>query len=342
MDRYISIDEEGYWIFSGRRVDDVGLGGKLLENLTVDGEGRLVTDFEGQPAYVESFDAPLVARHVRKSGAGLGEMDLPYETKMRFPYRSLSIDEWDRFHGVSEKGVPFVFSRGAQVEFFDMLDEFEDDSVTIDGDKYPTPPWLEPFGDSNSSEFWTGIYQNEEPGWEQGRESVALPEVLPQLKLAKSRVLVLGSGSGNDAAYFAKLGHVVTAVDFSEEAVAQAKAKYGGLANLRFVKADIFELPKDWSGRYDVIFEHTCYCAITPERRDELVKNWKRLLAPGGHLLGVFFVHEKRRGPPFGGSEWELRERLKNDFDFLYWTRWHLSVEKRKGKELVVFARKKS
>jgi hypothetical protein len=51
QDRYISIDEEGYWIFSGRRVDDEGLGGTLLENLKLrDDFSRAVKNGEKEEA----------------------------------------------------------------------------------------------------------------------------------------------------------------------------------------------------------------------------------------------------------------------------------------------------
>ena len=342
MDRYITIDEEGYFVFDGKRVEDENLGGTLLENLRLDERAVPVTDYNGNPAFVEAFDAPIIAKHVRHSDQGFLEIDVPYRKSFRVPLGSLSVDEWDRFHGLTEKGVPFVFSRHAQVEFFELLEEFDDDSVTVEGTAYPVPPWLHSNEDSNRDSFWSGIYRDEEPGWELGKEAAPLPEVLPQLKLNRSKVLVLGCGSGHDAAYFARQGHVVTAVDFSDEAIARARQNYGTLENLEFVKSDIFALPDAWRGRFDLVFEHTCYCAITPERRNELVQVWRNMLAPLGHVLGVFFAYEKRNGPPFGGSEWELRERLKNGFEFMYWTRWRRSIEKRKGKELLLYARRRN
>jgi SAM-dependent methyltransferase len=342
LERYLPIDEEGYFVFDGRRVDDEDLGREMLSNLRVENKTAIATSLRGQPAWVENFDAPLVARHVRLAADGIaGEIDLPYRYTARFSFASLSVDEWDRFHGVTEAGIPFVFSRGAQVEFFDLLDGFDDDSVTVRGQRYAVPPWLLPFGEAHADSFWTNIYRTEEPGWELNRESVALPDILPQLKLSKSRVLILGCGSGNDAAYFARQGHAVTAVDFSEEAIARAEQKYGSVEGLKFVRSDVFDLPADFAGRFDLVFEHTLYCAISPERRNELAGVWRRVLHSQGHLLGVFFAMEKREGPPFGGSEWELRERLKKSFEFLFWTRWRHSLEQRKGKELVVYARKR-
>lgn len=340
-DRYVSIDEEGYFIFDGRRVDDEPLGRTLTENLEIDSDGRLLTQLNGTPAYVEAFDAPLIVRHVRLGASGQLDVDLAYGLKAELSLSTLSVDEWDRFHALNSKNVPAVFSRPAQMEFFELLDEFDDESVTIGGRRYPTPPYLTSFHDASSEKFWTNIYRTEKPGWELGREAPALPEVLPQLRLTKARILVLGCGSGHDAAYLAGLGHIVTAVDFSEEAITRAKQLYGEIENLSFHQMDAFALPENWTGRFDVILEHTCFCAVTPERRDELIQVWRKLLAPGGHLLGIFFVYERRMGPPFGGSEWELRQRLKPYFDFLYWTRWRRSLERRKSKELVVYARKK-
>ena len=94
------------------------------------------------------------------------------------------------------------------------------------------------------------------------------------------------------------------------------------------------------SGQFDMIFEHTCYCAIDPERRAELIQTYTRLLAPDGQLMGVFFVMDKHDAPPFGGTEWELRERLRKRYQFQFWGRWQHSVPARKGRELFVLARK--
>lgn len=338
-DRYISVDEEGYLAFDGVRITDAEYGRDLLSRIRPVEGFRFVTETGGHQVFVEAFDEPFVARHIEKAGTGRGRIALPYELSVEFPWNSLSVDEWDRFHGVSEKGVAFVLSRPAQIELFDLLDSFDDDSITVDGQNYAVGPWLKPTAEVNKDQFWTGIYENENPGWELGRETPILPAVLPQLKLSRLRALVLGCGSGHDAAFLAKAGHLVTGLDFSSAAIERARQQYGQVENLKFVQGSAFEPPENWTGQFDLIFEHTFYCAITPDRRNELVRIWRKMLAPGGHLLGVFFVHEKREGPPFGGSEWEVRERLKGHFDFLYWNRWRQSIDKRKNCELVLFAR---
>lgn len=337
-DHYIGIDDEGYFHFDSVRVDDVALGGELLKNLKMDDKGRLLTRIGDQRAFVEAFDAPLVARHVHKIIDEVCEIDLPYNQTSQFSLQTLSIDEWDRIHGVHESGNAIVLSRQAQIEFFNFLDEFDDESITVGGRRFSTPEWLTPNLGAKNEKFWSHIYQTETPGWEKGHAAVALPSVLPQLKLPRSRVLVLGCGSGHDAALLAQGGHQVTAIDISPEAIKRAQLQYGQVQGLRFIEMDLFDIPKDWYGEFDLIFEHTCYCAITPDRRNELVELWHKCLSEKGQLLAVLFVMEKRLGPPYGGSEWEVRQRLKKRFEFLYWTRWRQSIEGRKGKELVLLA----
>lgn len=339
--RFIQIDEEGYFHFEGQRVTDKEFARDLFSHLRIDDFARVITSYEGEEIIVEAFDAPFVARQVYKKPGGKWDLLMPYEFQATFSLETLCLDEWDRFHGLTTSSVPFVFSRPAQAEFFNLLDAFDDDSITVDGRRIETGPWLIDNNETIKPEFWDEVYIKEEkPGWELGEPTPVLPQVLPQLKLPKMRVMVMGAGSGNDAAFFAQQGHIVTAVDMSAHAIEKAKEKYGHLP-IRWVQCDLFQLGQEFRGQYDLIFEHTCYCAITPSRRNELVRKWKELLAPEGNLLGVFFVMEKRTGPPFGGSEWEVRERLKKDFDFLYWTRWKNSAGMRTGKELVVFAKKK-
>lgn len=341
VQRYLQIDEEGYWISDGLRITDEEYGRELFENLGVTERGSFFTEVDGEKIWIEAFDDPMVARFVQRAGDQL-TLSFPYQITLPLQLESLSVDEWDRFHGRTEKGVPYVLSRAAQAALFEAVDEYDDDSLTVGEERFVLPAWLRANDQVVRQKFWTDIYRTEEPGWEMGRESVILPEILPQLKIPRSRILVLGCGTGHDVAFFAKAGHIATGVDFSDEAIERAKQNYSALNDIRFVQADVFKLPTEWTGQFDVVFDHTCYCAVNPKQRNELVAVWKRMLAEGGHLLGFFFTRDKMEGPPWGGSEWEIRQRLKNHFNFRYWTRWRKSIPKRQGYELVVWAQKKA
>ncbi len=341
--QYIAIDEEGFPLLGELRVKDPMIAAEILNNVHFAENNAFQTSYQDQKALVEAFDEPFVAQQILKieTLTPIGwRILLPYGVEQAFDPKTLSLDEWDRFHGLTTKGIPFVMSRQAQAEFFNLVDEYSDDSITISGEEITLPPWLDSRPDVHTEKYWSQIYQTEEPGWELNQPTPALIDMLPRLKLPKSRVLVLGCGSGNDAAFFAEQGHVVTAVDISPEALSRGKSKYGHL-NIHWLEADIFKLGNDHTQSYDIVFEHTCHCAINPSLRPKLVETWRRLLAPGGYLLGVFFAMEKKQGPPFGGTEWELRERLKKYFHFVFWGRWHQSIQRRDGKEFLVYAQKK-
>ncbi|GIL17539.1 MAG: hypothetical protein BroJett040_12900 [Oligoflexia bacterium] len=339
-DKYVAIDEEGFPLFGEVRVTDPLVGAELLKNIRIHENGAFVSELAGTQVFVEAFDEPYVVQQILKTDSEW-KIQLPYFVEFKFNPTTFTVDEWDRFHGVAVNGVPFVLTRKAQAELFRIADEYDDDSITLNGKKISVTPWMTSDPEISKEQFWTKIYQTEEPRWELNQPAPALVDMLPRLKISKSRVLVLGCGSGNDAAFFAQAGHLVTAIDISPEALQRARSKYGHLTNLTFIESDVFTLGQEYSGQFDVIFEHTCYCAIQPERRNELVKTWRRLLSPGGHLLGVFFAMERRSAPPFGGTEWELRERLKKYFHFIFWGRWHQSIQNRNGKELLVYAQMK-
>lgn len=339
--RYVAIDEEGYPLLGELRVTDREIGLEILQNLKRNKNGSFKTTIHGETYFVENFDDPLIVQSIEKKSDGW-LVQFPYGDTAKLDFDSLAVDEWDRFHGRTEQEIPFVFSRKAQAMLFNAVDSFDDDSLTVDGRTHELNPWLQAEDPLSEAKFWSKLYLDSETGWELNRPAPALVDMFPRMKWPKSRILVLGAGSGNDAAFFAEHGHLVTAVDISEEALKRAKEKYGHLDNIQWVKTDLFKLPTDFEDRFDIVFEHTCYCAIDPAQRNELVKTWLRCLTHKGHLFGIFFVNDKQIGPPFGGSEWEVRERLRKHFDFRFWGRWRQSPEGRHGMELFVFAEKKS
>ncbi len=339
---FIQIDEEGYFKIDDLRIADPGAARQWFTKLQITPHGNLTTTIDGKEIVVEAFDDPFVALDVTKEAGLFWKLTMPYNHVDLFLPETLTLDQWDRFHGTTESGIPFVFSRQAQLRFFDLVDTFDDDSVTIDGERIANRPWLIDNPDSANAQWWGDLYAKKETGWNLEAPHPTIAKIMPRLKLQKSRILVAGCGRGHDAAWFAEQGHLVTALDFSPEAIAGAKEKYGHLPNLQFQQADVFKLSPNMTASFDVVFEHTLFCAIEPSRRDEMIRMWRRVLVEGGHLMGIFFASYKQMGPPFGGSEWELRERLLDPFLSLYWTRIRDSIERRRGTELFVYAQKRS
>lgn len=343
---FLQIDEEGFLFSNDIKVVDENYAQEILQNIWVTETFTVKTKYEDNEIYIEAFDEPFIAKQVHIEGEK-AFIQTAYDLTFEFDLKSLCLDEWDRFHGLAfnphnKSYIPFVFSRSAQADFFNLLEEYDDDTITWNGqvieiDSYfPNKPELE------KSSYWTKIYKEEvKPGWDLKQATPSLIDMIPRLKLMRSKVIVLGCGEGHDAALFAQAGHLVTAVDFSEEALDRARKNYPDL-KINWVQADVLKLPVDFDQQFDIVFEHTCFCAINPAHRNKMVTTYRRLLHSQGQFMGVFFTMPKRIGPPFGASEWELRERLKKSFQFLFWGRWHQSVPQRQGKELFVFAQKRS
>lgn len=336
---FLSIDEQGLILSGDSAIRDPIFGLKVLESLKIAEKGAIAATVDEQEYIIQAFDAPIVAQLISLEHS-VWTIQTHYHFKTTFDLHSLTLDEWDRFHGFTAEGIPFVMTAQAQSQFFDFLDEYTDDSICFQGEWIEIEDWLPDTEEPSESEFWSQCYQNKDTGWNLNQPAPALVDMLPRLKLPKSKVLVLGSGHGHDAAHFAEQGHLVTAVDFSAEAITAAKKLYGHYSNLQFVEKDIFELESSYHNSFDIIFEQACYCAVNPARRTELTKLWKKLLRENGQIIAVLFATEKRIGPPFGGSEWEIRQRLKKSFNFLFWGRWQTSLPNRMGRELFIFAQK--
>ncbi len=337
---FLTIDENGLLLQNESPISDPDVLKNFAKTLRFDEKNTLWGDLNGESYVIEAFDAPLIAQKIIKNAEGLN-FTTNFGTVLPLDLKNLFVDDFDRFYGRTEKAF-YLLSNKALDELFSLLDSFDDDSLTYEGKTFYPQPFYKTQDKLSESRFWSDIYHEEtKPGWDLGSAAEALKDMLPRLKLPKCRVLVLGCGFGHDAAAFAQQGHVVTAVDFSEEALQGARKQYAHLTNIDWQKCDIFELPESFHHQFDIVFEHTCFCAIDPDRRQELVEVWSRCLAPQGHLFGVFFSMFKREGPPYGVTEWEIRKRLEKKFQFLFWSRWRKSIAPRLGRELFVYAQKR-
>jgi SAM-dependent methyltransferase len=344
--RYLTIDENGYFVLDGLRVSDESLGQDWLSRLRIDERGRPFLSGESDLVLIEAFDQPLIALEASVSNTGTWHAKFPYGFERELLPDSLRVDEWDRFYARTVDGVPCVLNRHAQDSLFQQAEEYDDDSITFGTHSFPILPLFSDLAEAEQSEWWSELYRNGETRWDNGAPHPLLDRLIPPLKIARSRVLVLGCGAGHDAAWWEKRGHIVTGVDFSSEAIARARALYGERDTLKWKQADAFQLPQQWTSSFDVIFEHTMFCAITPSKRETLVRTWWRLLSPRGRLIGLVPIMDKTFGPPFGTSEWEMRKRLLDTtyrkltatkralFHPLLWEREKNSSEKRKGQEL--------
>lgn len=161
---------------------------------------------------------------------------------------------------------------------------------------------------------WDERYRQGRDGWELGVPAPPLAAFLgrdPRSPHPPGRVLVPGCGRGHEAALLAELGFTAIGLDFSTEALDQARQIQGEGPRLRWLQQDLFEaddlLEKGQGpGSLEGVVEHTCFCAIDPALRASYLKSLRALLVPGGWLLGLFWCHSRAGGPPWGSDPAEV------------------------------------
>jgi thiopurine S-methyltransferase len=156
---------------------------------------------------------------------------------------------------------------------------------------------MENSSDSNRPDFWTVRYASDKTPWDFGGVPLALESFLARSS-APGRVLIPGSGSGYEVRAFHDFGYDVTGIDFSPAAVDHAKRVLGVLAK-RVILGDFFTYDFG-ERRFDLIYERTFLCSMTPSRWPEYVNRMAALLMPGGKLIGIFLYGQRTSsGPPF-------------------------------------------
>jgi SAM-dependent methyltransferase len=152
---------------------------------------------------------------------------------------------------------------------------------------------------------WETRYLSGDTPWEKGAAHPALAAWLERNTLT-GRVLVPGCGTGHDVRLLASHGAEVVGLDIAPSAITAAR-KYPPAGNESYEAGDFFAPPAAWTGTFDGIFEHTCFCAIDPSQRPAYACSAAQLLRPGGRLLAIFYLDPGvEQGPPFGCTTAEL------------------------------------
>ncbi len=350
----VEIDEGGFPNFDGLRVDDDGLLKALFQNMSrlpsrdrSLTKGILTTECDGERAHVVAFSDPLVAQGVTldlKAPApkvtwhflGGLNFDLPLKLKNNTAAESeIRQDPWGRLHAyVGPARIPAVLSRKAQAAFLNGLNF---------PPNFAFPDWRSSGEDLSQGRFWDEVYASGQDAWEMQKPSPVLVEQWKkthELISSGASVLVPGAGRGHDAIFLAENNLKVTALDFSKEAQNEFAKKYPA-SSVRYLSDDIFRHLEQNPQVYDAIFEHTIYCAIDPARREEYIDKVKMALKPQGLWFGIHFMHTNEGGPPFGNTQWELKQMTQDGFDYKEWEISKFSPTGRLAQELWSVMRKK-
>lgn len=192
--------------------------------------------------------------------------------------------------------------------------------------------------------FWETKYQADQFRWDLGQPAPPLVDFfVTEAAPRTGKVIVPGCGRGHDAVFLAQQGLEVTAVDFAPSAIAAtASLAQAQNVSVALLESDIFELSLSYPNQFQLLFEHTCFCAIAPEKRPKYVELAATILAPQGLLFGIFFTHNRPGGPPFGSTPEEIKTLFANQFEILTLAAIKNSVPSRQGDEHWGIFRKRS
>ena len=196
----------------------------------------------------------------------------------------------------------------------------------------------------DASQFWEDIYLEDDAGWDLGRPTPVFESIAESLSPGK--LCIIGCGRGYDAIMFAQKGFDVTAVDFASSAI-QAVQKLANEADVpvNTVEADIFSLTTKSTNTFEYIIEQTCFCAINPNRRKDYEQLVRKILKPGGKLIGLWFPLDKLvtdDGPPWGTTIDQVKSLFKNGWKVDREEFPDLSIEPRRYREKLIIFQKQT
>lgn len=192
-----------------------------------------------------------------------------------------------------------------------------------------------------SRDYWETRYQTGDMRWEKGGPSPGLVDFLvAHPEVPRGTVCVPGCGTGHDVREFARAGFDASGFDIAPGAIrlSEQKTRAAGL-KAKFQLADF--LHDEPPQKFDWLLEHTLFCAIQPQERDDYVRAVLKWLKPGGQYLAVNYLIPDEDGPPFGTTRQELWRRFSPEFELVE-ELVPRSYPNRTGLELLLWWRRKA
>jgi thiopurine S-methyltransferase len=189
--------------------------------------------------------------------------------------------------------------------------------------------------------YWQQRYETHKTGWDMGDASPPIRAYIDQLAEKDLRILLPGAGMGYEAVHMANTGFTNFAVlDIAPYPLEDLKTRLPEIfPSKNLIEKDFFDFE---GGPFDLILEHTFFCALPPALRPDYVMKIQDLLTPGGKLVGLFFDFPlTSAGPPFGGSKEEYLALFAPHFHIRVLERAINSITPRQGSELFFIFEKK-
>lgn len=199
---------------------------------------------------------------------------------------------------------------------------------------------------------WNKRYIDADTPWDSGSPSQELKRFLNRGLVKPCRALELGCGTGTNALFLAQAGFEVTAVDLSEEALRQAKAKTEKAhVAINFIQSDITALA-NLGEPFPFVFDRGTYHIVRSLNLAGMQKMLASMIAPDGlYLVLAGNGNEDAppdKGPPRVTSAQMCAELEFDSFDLVSLEEAHFDGVKIDGKNFTplswtgVFRRRRS
>jgi SAM-dependent methyltransferase len=142
------------------------------------------------------------------------------------------------------------------------------------------------------------LYRIGRPIWDIDTPSEVRNVIEGEAALPIGRALDAGCGTGTMVIYLAQHGWEAIGVDFSANAIQQAKRKANGIAGATFVEGDVTKLREEGiQGPFDLVLDNGCFHALPPESRPAYVQEVAGVTRSGA-LMMMWEVSEQMLGIP--------------------------------------------
>ena len=190
-----------------------------------------------------------------------------------------------------------------------------------------------------SSEFWESSNQNQQTGWDIGYAATPIKVYIDQLTNKDQKILIPGAGNSYEAEYLFNKGFKnIFILEFAESPINNFLKRVPNFPKEQILIENFF----DHRDKYDLIIEHTFFCALDPSLRESYVEKTSSLLKSNGKLIGLLFrIDFENDHPPYGGSPEEYERLFSPNFTFKIFETAYNSIKPRQDNELFICLVKK-
>lgn len=155
---------------------------------------------------------------------------------------------------------------------------------------------------SPGSVDWEARYVAGDTPWDQHSTAHALDRVLREWRIAPTRVLEMGCGTGENAVLLARRGFTVTAVDLVPRAIDRARARSAEAGVQIDFRVGDFRHLSDLGSPFPFVFDSGLYHCVRREALDDLLHFLGRITQPGSLWLTLAGnaneTQPAEKGPP--------------------------------------------